>query len=397
MPLTDTKLRSLKTTGKPYKAADEHGLYAHVAPSGTISFRYDYRVNGRRETLTMGRYPATTLAQARVDHARARSMVAQGESPAKRKSVEKVERNKAQTFTEWAAQWGAEHPVSARTEQGRTLALRVPLAQFGTRKLADIGPRDVLAALDTLKDRGASSVARRARIAVKQVFDYAIARQEAATNPAAAIKAALYGKDEARQRALSPGELRTLLRAIEHDGANPITKAAMRLLLLTGGRKQEILRARWPEFDLDAAEWRIPAERMKMRRPHTVYLSRQAVRLLRDMQKVSGCEHVFRISLELKPIGIQTLNSALLRIEKTATLDHFTVHDLRRTMSTLLHEQGFNPDVIETALGHSLTGVRAVYNRAKYEEERRKMMQAWADYLDALAAENVIPLEQRRA
>lgn len=397
MPLTDTKLRSLKTKDKPYKVADEHGLYVHVAPSGAISFRYDYRLNGRRETVTLGKYPALALARARVDHARARSLVEQGESPAKRKSTEKAERTKAQTFEAWAEEWAEANPVRANTAKGRTQALRVPLAQFGTRKLAEIGPRDVRDALDTLKNRGAPSVARRARIVVKQIFDYAIARQEAGVNPAAALKASLYGAETARERALSPSELRTMLQTLANDGANPITKAAIRLLLLTGARKQEIIRARWSEIDLDAAEIRIPGERMKMRKPHAVYLSRQAVELLREMQKLSGCEHVFRISYEVKPIGLQTLNVALLRIEKTAGLEHFTVHDLRRTMSSLLHEQGFHPDVIGASLSHAIEGTRGVYNRAEYIEDRRKLMQAWADYLDTLTVKNVIPLEQRRA
>ncbi|QSI78787.1 tyrosine-type recombinase/integrase [Niveibacterium microcysteis] len=396
MPLSDTKLRSAKPAEKPYKLGDSDGLYAYVAASGRISFRYDYRLHGRRETVTYGRYPDVSLAEARELHRGARRLVAAGKSPANEKQLAKEEHAKAETLKEFAALWLNENQVS---EGWRTCQLqwleRDVYPKIGALKLREIEPRDILNLVDDIKNRrNAPHSAFRVRGILNQIFDYAVARQATTYNPVKAIPARIIVKPQARTRVLAPSEIRNFIEKLDTTGTTPTVKILFRLLFLTMVRVSELRSARWNEFDLDRAIWEIPAEKMKMKRPHIVFLSRQATALLRELRALTGrSEQCFpgRTSTRM-PVGKPTLNSVLYALEERAertgeAWEHFTIHDIRRTVATMLHEAGWSSDVVEKALAHEVGKSKSAipYNRAEYSEQRKAMMQALADMLDEIS------------
>lgn len=396
MPLSDTKLKGLKPKSKPYEVADAGGMFAEMLTSGSIVFRYRYRIFGKREKVTLGSYPEMSLKQAREAHMEARKLVEAGTSPARQKQRMKAEDAQAETFREFAELWLKESESGAdwREVQQQWLDRDIYPA-LGNQRLKDITPDDVLTLLDSIKKRGAAHSALRVRGIVKQVFDYAIARQRMTFNPAVAIPTKIIAKPKSRERSLSEAEIRSFYTALESSNAEAVNKIALRLIFLTMVRKGELRGARWQDVDLDRAEWHIPET--KNGKPHIVYLSSQAVALFHQLKSMAGAsEWVLPSRSEpRKPIGEATLNSVLYGIEmaqlrKGEKWERFTVHDLRRTASTLLHEQGFNTDVIEKALNHTMRGVRGVYNRAQYADQRREMLQHWADYLDGLQSKSVV-------
>ncbi|KVE21822.1 tyrosine-type recombinase/integrase [Burkholderia vietnamiensis] len=406
--LTDTQLRALKPAEKIYKIADQRGLYAAVMPSGAVSLRYDYRVNGRRETLVIGRYDsslsarkprksnelvfgmAISLSEARMLRDQAAGEIQRGQSPSRAKVEKRVEAAEALTFGKWAGKYFEQATLADSTRSMRKSVYERNLAsEFGRLNLEEITPSRLMVRCEKIKERGAAAQAIHAREIVLQVYRFVEARGIKVDNPAAAIRPSAIATFKARDRALSPEEIHIFFNALERTPTMPTLRLAIKFLLLTLVRKSEFIDASWGEVDFETATWTIPKERMKARRPHHVYLSEQALEVLVAFKTCFGSSvylHPGRYETA-SPISSATLNRVIDSTVKQIcaggeTFEPFTVHDLRRTASTHLHEAGFNTDWIEKCLAHEQRGVRAIYNKAEYAEQRRAMLQAWADMLD---------------
>ena len=396
--LSDGTLRGLKPQASLYKVADRDGLYVVVTPRGTISFRMDYRLNGRRETLTIGRYgtkDGISLLMARERCMEARKAIAQGISPAQEKQREKSRQAEAQTFGEYTKRWLAEHRMADSTKAMRkTIIDRDILPVFQNRRMAEIGPEDLRALCAKIKGRGAPATAVIAREIVKLVFAYAAMHGEKAPNPADEVGPSSIATFVPKDRALSPSEIRLMHRLLETTATLPTIRLALRLVLLTLVRKSELIEATWDEVDFENAVWSIPKSRMKAGKPHNVYLSQQALDIFIALHTcAAGSKFVLPSRYDAdRCMSKATLNRVTQVIaekakESNLPLEPFTVHDLRRTGSTILNELGFNGDWIEKCLAHEDgRSSRGVYNKAEYAEQRRHMLQEWADMIDAWVA-----------
>jgi len=396
--LSDGTLRGLKPQASLYKVADRDGLYVVVTPRGTISFRMDYRLNGRRETLTIGRYGSKdgiSLLMARERCMEARKAIAQGVSPAQEKQREKSRQAEAQTFGEYTKRWLAEHRMADSTKAMRkTIIDRDILPAFQNRRMAEIGPEDLRALCAKIKGRGAPATAVIAREIVKLVFAYAAMHGEKAPNPADEVGPSSIATFVPKDRALSPSEIRLMHRLLETTATLPTIRLALRLVLLTLVRKSELIEATWDEIDFENAVWSIPKSRMKAGKPHNVYLSQQALDIFIALHTcAAGSKFVLPSRYDAdRCMSKATLNRVTQVIaekakESNLPLEPFTVHDLRRTGSTILNELGFNGDWIEKCLAHEDgRSSRGVYNKAEYAEQRRHMLQEWADMIDAWVA-----------
>lgn len=396
--LSDGTLRGLKPQASLYKVADRDGLYVVVTPRGTISFRMDYRLNGRRETLTIGRYgtkDGISLLMARERCMEARKAIAQGISPAQEKQREKSRLAEAQTFGEYTKRWLAEHRMADSTKAMRkTVIDRDILPVFQNRRMAEIGPEDLRALCAKIKGRGAPATAVIAREIVKLVFAYAALHGEKAPNPADEVGPSSIATFVPKDRALSPSEIRLMHRLLETTATLPTIRLALRLVLLTLVRKSELIEATWDEVDFENAVWSIPKSRMKAGKPHNVYLSQQALDIFIALHTcAAGSKFVLPSRYDAdRCMSKATLNRVTQVIaekakESNLPLEPFTVHDLRRTGSTILNELGFNGDWIEKCLAHEDgRSSRGVYNKAEYAEQRRHMLQEWADMIDAWVA-----------
>lgn len=388
--LTDTKLKNLKPREKLYKITDRDGLYVAISPKGTISFRYDYRINGRRETLTIGKYGADgiSLAEAREKLVEAKKLVSQGISVA---SVKRDGKNKIKdelTFGGYTDKWLASLRVAESTlDLKRGVIKREILPTFGNKLLKEISTESVLTHCEKIRDRGAPSTALQVREIMASVFRFANGIGVRIDNPVELIRASNIATFKPRERTLSPEEIGVLFRYLEQVGSIPTIKLAVKLILLTMVRKSELLHATWDEVNFEKATWTIPAARMKAGRQHVIYLSRQALDILVTFKMCSGYSDYLLPSnnqSSQKTMSQATLNrviDAAVRLAQEAgeKIEKVSVHDLRRTASTLLHEAGFNSDWIEKCLAHEQRGIRAVYNKAEYAEQRRDMLQQWAD------------------
>jgi integrase len=394
--LTDVALKNLKPREKIYKVTDRDGMFAAVAPSGQITFRCDYRLNGRRETLTIGRYgpDGISLAEARERCRAARKLVAEGRSPAQEKQREKRRLAAAQNFGAAGKRWFKEARMAESTRSMRKAIFnRDILPVWKNRLLTEITPDDLRALCNKVKDRGAPATAIHVRDIVKQIYGFAILHGEKVANPADEVGPASIATFVPKDRALSPTEIRILLQELEHVPTLPTIRLGLRLILLTMVRKSELLDAIWDEVDFENAVWAIPKERMKRAKPHNVYLSRQSLDI---MIALKTCAANSRYVLPSRydadtPMSRATFNRITMAVverarKKGLPLEPFTVHDLRRTGSTLLNEIGFNSDWIEKCLAHEKgRSSRGVYNKAEYEQQRRHMLQEWADIIDAWA------------
>lgn len=390
--LSDTKLRNLKPGEKPYKVADRDGLYVVVTPTGTISFRYNYRLNGRQETLVLGRYgtDGITLAEARERLLAAKKLVSEGKSPARQKSREMQKIRDAETFGTWAELWLKHYPMAESTRDMRRSVYERDLKEpFGRLKMTEISHEDLRELCDKIVARGAPATAVHAREVVHMVYRYALDRGHRYENPAELVRPTSIARFEPKDRALSPQEIWLLYQYLERVSTAPTIRLAVKLLLLTMVRKSELTEATWDEVNFTLATWTIPAERMKRKRPHVVYLSRQALDIFVALKTCAGGSRYVlpsRYDPDI-PMSKATLNQVTTLAWKAAQEDgkplgKFCVHDLRRTASTLLHEAGYNTDWIEKCLAHEQKGIRAIYNKAEYAEQRRVMLQDWADMID---------------
>ena len=398
--LTDTKIRNLKPKEKLYKINDRDGLYVAVTTTGTKSFRYNYSINGRQETITFGRYgkAGISLAEAREQLGEAKKLISNGKSPAKEKARSKARVKDAANFGAWAEKWLCGFQMADSTRDLRRSVYERELKdKFGNQKLAEITHEDLRMLTNSIVDRGAPATAVHAREVVMQVFRWAIERGQDVVNPADNVRASSIARFQPRDRSLSPEEIGLMYKYLEKVGTSPVNRAAAKLLLLTMVRKSELSQAKWSEINFSEALWSIPKERMKRRKPHLVFLSSQAVDLLIALKTFAGgSEYILPARYDSDgPISNATINRVLGYTYKAAQkdgypLEKFGPHDLRRTASTLLHEAGYNSDWIEKCLAHEQKGVRAIYNKAEYREQRATMLQDWADMIDERVGNNHI-------
>lgn len=401
--LTDTAIKALKARKKLYKVSDRDGMYVVVQPSGAIVFRYDYRLNGRRETLTLGRYgpDGLSLARAREKLIDAKRAISEGRSPAQEKQHDKRRLKEAKRFGEFGEKWFHESRMADSTRaMRRSIYERDILPTFRNRLLTEITPDDLRMMCGKVKDRGAPATAVHVRDIVKLIFAFASLHGEKVANPADEVGPASIATFVPKDRSLSPAEIRVMLGQLEHVPTLPTIRLGMKLFLLTMVRKSELQDATWDEVDFENSVWSIPKERMKRSKAHNVYLSQQAVDIFIALKTCAGnSRYVLPSRYDADaPMSRATFNrittAVVVRAKKEGLpLEPFTVHDLRRTGSTLLNELGFNSDWIEKCLAHEDgRSSRGVYNKAEYEHQRRHMMQEWSNLVDAwVAGQKYVP------
>lgn len=395
--LTDAALKCMKTRDKAFKMADRDGLYIVVSVHGSISFRYDYRLNGRRETVMFGLYgPAgISLAKAREKCLEAKQLVAQGISPAHEKQRAKRRLKDARNFGEFGELWLKTSPMADSTRaMRRSVWERDVKPVWNSRLLHEITPEDLRAHCLAIVERGAPATGLHVRDMVKQIYAFAALHGEKIANPAEEVAPASIARFEPRDRALSPSEIHVLFTVLDRVATLPTIRLAVKFYLLSMVRKSELQDATWDEVDFENAVWTIPKERMKRSRTHNVYLSQQMLDILIALKTCAGNSRYLlpsRYDADA-PMSRSTFNrvgyAAVEQAGKEGlTLGHFTVHDLRRTGSTLLNELGFHSDWIEKCLAHhDRYSSRGVYNKAEYEMQRRHMMQEWSNTVDAWIA-----------
>lgn len=395
--LTDAAIKALKPKEKLYKIVDRDGMYVVVQPSGAIVFRLDYRLNGRRETLTLGRYgPAgLSLARAREKVVDARRAISGGRSPAQEKQREKRRLQEAKSFGQFGERWLQEARMADSTRaMRRSIFERDILPAFRNRLLPEILPEDLRGLCAKVKERGAPATAVHVRDIVKLVFAFAILHGEKVANPADEVGPASIATFVPKDRSLSPAEIRIMLGQIEHVATLPTIRLGIKLILLSMVRKSELQDAVWDEVDFENAVWSIPKERMKRSKAHNVYLSQQMLDIFIALKTCAGnSKYVLPSRYDADaPMSRATFNRITTAVVERAKkeglpLESFTVHDLRRTGSTLLNELGFNSDWIEKCLAHEDgRSSRGIYNKAEYEHQRRHMMQEWSNLVDAWVA-----------
>jgi integrase len=402
-PLSVKAVENFKPKDKPYKRWDGGGLHILVSTDGARYWRMDYRFNEKRKTLALGVFPSVSLAEAREARDAAKKLLRAGINPlqAKRekKLVEKL--SAANTFEAVAREWHEKQKAGWAESYAERILAQLEADLFptiGLRPIAEVESPELLDALRKVETRGALNIAKRLRQTAGQVFRYGIRTWRAKRDPSADLKGALKaaGRQE-HHRAMPREEIPEFLRALAtYDGA-PQTRLALQLMLLTFVRTTELRAAKWAEINLQAGEWRIPAERMKMGDPHIVPLPRQAVSVLEELRKIAG-ESDFVFPSPARG-GCLSPNTMLFAMYRMGFHGRATVHGFRAVASTLLNEMGFNSDWIERQLAHSERNkVRSAYNHAQYLPERRRMMQQWADYLDSRTAEEkVVPFATRAA
>lgn len=392
MPLSDSQLRSFKSKEKPYKVSDFEGLYVLVKPSGSKLWQFKYRMHGKERLLSIGQYPEVSLAQARKAKELARSQVAEGIDPSEAKQEAKALAREAQgnTFAKIGATF-----LEKQRKEGKSKAtldktvyhLKLANADFGRKPITEITAPMILRTLRKQEAKGNHETAHRLRARIGSVFRYAVASGLAETDPTYALKDALIRPTRKHRAAITdPKALGALLREIDGFEGQATTRIGLQLLALTAQRPGEIRHAKWEEFDFQEKIWSLPAAKMKMRRDHNVPLPDQAIALLDELRMITGNGFYLFPSLRSwqRPMSENTLNAALRRMGYSG--DEMTAHGFRASFSTLANESGlWNPDAIEAALAHvERNEVRKAYNRGLYWDERVKLADWWARYLEEL-------------
>jgi integrase len=389
MPLNDPAIRNATTDTKQKKLYDSGGLYLLVTPSGGKWWRFKYRFGGKEKLLSLGTYPQVSLKDAREERDKAKKLLRNRVDPsAERKAVKQTESGQG-SVEAVAKEWQSKFSKSWSSSHAETIKQRIEnyiIPNIGQRQINEIAAPELLAVLRKIEAKGYVETAHRVKQICGQIFRYAIATGRMERDPAADLKGALPpAKSKRMASIIDPKGVGGLLRAIDDYKGSIVTQCALQLGTLTFVRPGELRHAEWNEINLEAAEWRIPAEKMKMKSPHIVPLSKQAVSILKKIQPLTGqAKYVFPSERTYsRPMSENTVNAALRRMGYTK--DELTGHGFRSMASTLLHEQGWKSEVIERQLAHQERNkVKAAYNHAEHLSERKKMMQAWADYLDAL-------------
>jgi integrase len=390
MKLTDAAIRGLKHAEKNQKFFDGGGLYLLVSPTGGKLWRLDYRFDGKRKTLALGSYPAVSLKDARQGREAAKEQLAKDIDPGAHKQAVKiaVQAEKENSFEVVAREWHSRKrhvwvPAHAEKILSRLETYIFPIV--GGRPIAAVTAPELLSALRRIESRGTVETAHRTLQSCGSIFRFGIATGRCERDTAADLKDALQPvKHNNFPTITEPKAIGKLLRAVNTYHGNLIVRTALRISPYVFVRPGELRHAEWSEFDIDNAEWRIPAHKMKMRQIHIVPLARQVVSILEELHQFTGTGvYIFPgMRSSLRPISDATLINALRSMGYDK--ETIVVHSFRSMASTLLNEQGYNRDVIERQLAHSEHSVRDTYNYAQYLPERRRMMQEWADYLDSL-------------
>ncbi len=393
MAMKDLELRRLKPRDRVYKRGDEHGLYIEVHPNGSKLWRLKYRHLGRDKRIAFGCYPEVGLAEARRKRDEARQKLRDGVDPVAERKREKLVAlyNAANTFGDVAKEYIAKMTAEGRAEATISKAtwLLEQLKPIARSALPDLKPVDVLAALKRIEARGKHETARRCRSFASRVFRYGVATGRGETDPTSVLRGALITPQVTHHGTiLDPEDVGEMLRAVDAYSGHLITRLALQISPHVMARPGELRQAKWPEFDLGNAVWKIPPERMKMRRPHAIPLSRQVLAYLAQLNDLTGPDgFVFpAFHTSRRPLSENTINQAFRRMGYA--MGEITAHGLRTTASTLLNESGkWSPDAIERSLAHAdKDSIRGIYNRGFYWEERVAMHQWWSDYLDELRA-----------
>lgn len=397
--LTDTKIRNAKPTDKPYQLQDGLGLYLDVRPSGSKIWRYRYWFASKKAGIfTIGDYPMVTLSEARRSREWAREQVKQGLNPTHAMEAERMRRmgEHANTFELVAREWieqNKAHWSANYLRQVETFMKADVFPKIGALPIRLVTAAHLLGIIREVEKRGAQSIAVLIRQWSGQIFRFAVATLRADSDPAAALAGSIKRAPVRHNPPLSKDEIPKFLELTGSYGGYRGTVIALKLMLYTFVRTVELRKAEWEEFDLDAAEWRVPRERMKMAKKmkagesHIVPLPRQAVELLRELHTLSGGRKFLFPNLRT-PDTCMTATTINRALERMGYLGKFSGHGFRSTASTLLHEMGWRSEVIERQLAHAERDkVKAAYNHAEYMPERREMMQAWADWVDGLKAE----------
>lgn len=357
-----------------------------------------YRHGGKAKELSLGRYPDLPLVKVRKDAAEMRVAVAKGVDVAGTKRLTKLEAKNARTITQLADDYLKDLVKRGKSDASISWHVSAYIKpKFGKRNIDDVRPREILSYFQDLAEEKPST-ARSVFGTLRRMYEFAVARQIVDFSPAATIKPHVIASKAARERNLSADEVGKLLRELSNPD-NSLTEAqqiAIRMLLWTLGRKTEVTEMHWSEYDAETGIWTLPEERAKNGRTHLIPLPSQAIAGLKRMKEI-GCEStwVFPGKTGEKPMGETTLNERLTRSNRLG-IAHWRIHDLRRTGSTMLHEMGFQPHIIERALNHIQDGVGGVYNKAQWLDERALMLQQWADYLDVLeSGAKVLPFKAR--
>ena len=396
-PITDVALRKAKPQDKPYKIAAGNGLHLLIKPLGSKLWRWKYRVAGKEKLLSLGPYPTVSLQDARQRCDEARRLLALGQDPGELRKSEKAAKAQseaiaAETFERVARDWMAHRyakgdtaETTAAKDRWRLEAYLIP--HIGPRPITEVTAIELRDVLRKVEETGKRETASRVKITAGQVFRWAVLEGRTHSDVTASLRG-LFTTPKPTHRATltDPKQIGELLRAIEGFSGQPVTLAALKLAPLVFVRPGELRKAEWSEFDLNAAIWRIPGERMKMKAPHLVPLSSQAVEILRDLHRLTGHGHyVFPgIRTASRPMSENTVNAALRRLGYAT--NEMTGHGFRSMAATRLNEMGWNADAIERQLAHAESNkVREAYTHAaQYLDERKRMMQAWADYLGGL-------------
>lgn len=401
MPLTDAQLRNLTDPGKH---ADGFGLYLELTKAGGRYWRMKYRFGGKEKRLAFGVYPGVSLKDARDLATKARQVLKDGIDPGELRRADKVKTafETVNTFEAVARDWMT-HQAS-RWDVETAGRIRATLENdifktLGSRPLAAIKPGEIMEAVKKIEARGAADQAGRVLQRIKAVYRWAVIHERIESNPMLDLvpSEVLKPRTVQHRAAMTDKELPEFLPKLAAYEGDPTTVNGLRFMILTATRPGETRGALWAEFDIDAALWIIPAERMKMRTEHRVPLSAQAVEILQSMKTLSGdCALVFPSPVyRSKPLSENTFNSALARMGYKYTA---TAHGFRALFSTVANENSWNPDVIERQLAHKEANeIRAAYHRSTYLKDRQRLMQWWGDYLDGRKAGNVIQLPQRAA
>jgi len=398
MALTNTAAKSAKPRDKQWKLSDSGGLYLLIHPNGSKYWRLKYRYQGKEKTLALGVYPDISIAEAREKRDTAKAILRDGNDPSViRKQKKRIARiNSENNFEAVARDW-FEQQENVWSE-GHTDRVIKSLEQdvfpvIGYRPINELSPPDILEVVRKVESRDALDVAGRILQRCNAIFRYAVQTGRAQLNPASELKGVLKTRKVEHRAAITRAELPKLLKDVSSYNGYLITKLALKLLMLTFVRPGELRFARWVEFDLKHNVWRIPGERMKMKTEHLVPLSRQAINILEELKPISGHYDLLFPGerSRAKPISENTMTYALYRMGYKSRA---TAHGFRTTASSILNEEGFNPDAIERQLSHlERNQVRGAYTQhAEYLKDRAKMMQWWADYLDQLeTSSNVVP------
>lgn len=401
MPLTDTAIKKAKPSEKPFKLSDSRGLFLLVNPTGSKLWRWKYRFLSKEKVMALGAYPDVSLALARDGVDRARKILATGQDPMAIRKADKVAtRTSAENSFETVARLWWEHWKPPLSEQHAGQVMRRFEADvfphIGGRPVSEIQAPELVALLKVIAGRGVNDLAKRALQTTSQVFRYAIAHGLAMRNPATDIKPSdvLPSRQKKNLARIDVKELPQLLRHIEGYKGAATTRLAMKLMAMTFVRTSELIAARWVEFDLESARWDIPAERMKMKTPHIVPLSAQAVNLLKTLQLITGHSKLL-FPGERDHEKSMSNNTILKALERMGYKGRMTGHGFRGVASTQLHEMGFEHAHIELQLAHQDRDVvSAAYNHATYIKQRAKMMQDWSDYLDGCTSGKILAFQQ---